>query len=153
LACALNLEAKLRETLLDGIPAMDLIKRIEGTSNIQGDRIFAWVDKDMPNLVEKEIDRNRDSFDKIPEWANKMNHKGFPISFKQRVPFGSLQLSFASQPVNGLLAADIDIDLYYGLGHIGEVFRNQVTDNPTDPFTVYTQLFDQRLFPLYLMMV
>jgi hypothetical protein len=91
-----------------------------------------------------------DSFFDVPAFANEVFHQGFPVSFKQKVPFGSLQLSFAEKPDNdGLLRADIDIDLFTDIGHFGEVLRNIITRKETDPYTVYVQLFDQDIFPLY----
>jgi len=47
--------------------------------------------------------------------------------------------------------SDVDIDLFTDIGHLGEVVRNRLTSVPTDPYTVYVQLFDQRIFPLYVM--
>ena len=49
----------------------------------------------------------------------------------------------------GLLSADIDIDLLTDIGHFGEVIKNKITKLKTDPFTVYTLLFDQGIRPLY----
>jgi len=60
-----------------------------------------------------------------------------------------LQLSFAKKSENGLLAADIDIDLLTDIGHFGEVIKNKITKMKTDPFTVYGLLFDQGIRPLY----
>ncbi len=156
IAGALNLEAKLRNTTLAGTRASDFIRRIggpdrEGPNAIAQDRIYALVDKEMPEKVRREVAQSQTFFE-LPEWANELFHEGYPVSFKQRVPFGSLQLSFGSKPADGdLLPADIDIDLFTDIGHLGEVVRNELTGVPTDPFTVYVQLFDQRIFPLYLL--
>src|SRR5262249_55577733 len=151
IAGALNIEAKLRNTLLNGTPGIELIRQIEGVDGIRQDRILAKVDQGMPQRVRAEIEES-DSFFQVPPFANEVFHKGFPISFKQKVPFGSLQLSFAENPENdGLLKADIDIDLFTDIGHFGEVLRNIITKQETDPYTVYVQLFDQGIFPLYLL--
>lgn len=150
IAAALNIEAKLRNTPLEDTAGVEFLRKIDSLENILPDRFYAHVEKTMPEGVKKEI-RKSDSFELLPEWANKLNHEGFPISFKQRIPLGSLQLSFAADPVDDLLAADIDIDLFYGISHFGEVLRNKLTENKTDPFTVYVQLFDQRIFPLYVL--
>lgn len=147
-AAALNIEAKLRNTMLRGSPAGERIGSIEGAGSLHPDRILAKVDPVLPELVRQETAAAQ-SFFQVPEWANEMFHRGFPFSFKERIPFGSLQLSFAENPVNGLLDADIDIDLFTDIGHLGEVIRNKLTRQKTDPYTVYVQLFDQRIFPLY----
>jgi hypothetical protein len=150
IAGTLNLEAKLRSTILAGKAAVEFLKRIDGSSGLNQDRILVKVDPNMPASVRSEINTSR-SFLELMEWENEIFHAGYPLSFKQRVPFGSLQLSFAKEPSGDLLSADIDIDLYTDVGHFGEVIRNRVTKQKTDPFTVYVQLFDQRIFPLYLL--
>lgn len=150
IAGALNIEAKLRETKLTSIPAVSFVKKIERSEDIRQDRLYVEVAPDMPDQVRQEI-RERGTFTELAEWANELWHEGYPVSFKQRVPFGSLQLSFAEKPVNGLLRADIDIDLFTDIGHLGEVLRNKLTTQKTDPYTVYVQLFDQRIFPSYLL--
>ena len=151
IAGALNVEAKLRKTMLAGTPAVDRVARIggpgnEGTAALNQDRIFASVDPTMPDLVRQE----GNAFLELLEFENELFHAGYPVSFKQRVSFGSLQLSFAKQPGdNNLLAADIDIDLFTDIGHFGEVIKNHITKTKTDPFTVYRLLFDQGIAPLY----
>lgn len=148
-AAALNIEAKLRATKLGGFEAVEYVKKISSVNDIHQDRIFCRVKPEMVEDVRFEIRENK-TFQEVPEWANELFHAGFPISFKQRIPFGSLQLSFAREPDNdGLLDADIDIDLLTDVGHFGEVLRNKLTGQKTDSYTVYVQLFDQRIFPLY----
>lgn len=135
---------------------MQFVKTIGGPEHkgkeaIRQDRLYAWVDPGMPEQVRAEIEASH-TFHELPEWANEMFHAGYPVSFKQRVPFGSLQLSFAERPeTDGLLAADIDIDLFTDIGHFGEVLKNRITRQKTDPYTVYVQLFHQSIFPLYVL--
>jgi len=154
IAGALNIEAKLRQTTLAGVPAVQFIRRVggpdhEGKNALHQDRLYAWVDSAMPEKVRAEVAASG-AFMELPEWGNEVFHAGYPLSFKQRLPFGSLQLSFAQSPgPDGLLAADIDIDLFTDIGHLGEVVRNKITRQKTDPYTVYVQLFDQKIFPLY----
>ena len=153
IAAALNIEAKLRNTKILAEPAVNFVKMVRALEEVQQDRIYASVDPNMPGQVRNEAEQNH-SFTELAEWANEVFHEGYPVSFKQRVQFGSLQLSFAEKPkTDGLLAADIDIDLYTDIGHFGEVVRNKFTNQATDPFTVYVQLFDQRIFPLYVLKV
>ncbi|MBI3683625.1 MAG: hypothetical protein HY235_24885 [Acidobacteria bacterium] len=154
IAGALNIEAKLRNTALANTPAVRSVRRIGSTEEtgvqaLHQDRVFAWVDPGMPDQVRAEVDLNR-SFIELPDFANEAFHRGYPVSFKQQVPFGSLQLSFARLPGdNALLAADIDIDLFTDIGHFGEVLTNHILSRKTDPYTVYTMLFDQGIEPLY----
>lgn len=158
IAGALNIEAKLRNTTLAGAPAVQSLRRIgspdpliAGTAALRQDRIFVFTDPAMPDQVRQDIDQtDGKSFVELLEFENEVFHKGFPVSFKQRVSFGSLQLSFASKAGdNNLLAADIDIDLLTDVGHFGEVMQNFLLQQKTDPFTVYRLLFDQGITPLY----
>ncbi len=156
IAGALNIEAKLRATPLAARPAIDFLARIgspedSGTDALRQDRILCWVDPAMAEAVRREIEQSDPkSFHELAEFENEIFHAGYPVSFKQRVPFASLQLSFAARPGdNNLLAADIDIDLYTDIGHFGEVLRNHLLRSRTDPYTVYRMLFDQGIEPLY----
>ena len=148
LAAVLNIEAKLRATALKQGKAVDYVRRIKNLECCQRDRIKAEVAPDMPGQV-----RGLKSFTELNEDLNELNHKGFPVSFKEKVAFCSLQLSFAKKAQDELLSADIDIDLLTDIGHFGEVIRNKVTKMKTDPFTVYTLLFDQGIRPLYTLKV
>lgn len=147
--CAtLNIEAKLRATALKRGQAVEYIRAIKTLEALEPDRIKADVAEDMPSNV-----RGLKTFTKLNEDFNELNHKGFPISFKEKVAFCSLQLSFARRSENGVLAADIDIDLLTDIGHFGEVVKNKITKMKTDPFTVYVLLFDQGIRPLYTLKV
>jgi hypothetical protein len=56
-----------------------------------------------------------------------MNHKGFPVSFKEKSRILQSAAIFAKKAENGQLASDIDIDLLTDIGHFGEVIRNKTT--------------------------
>jgi hypothetical protein len=143
IAGSLNLEAKLRNTTLMGASALEFLKRIDGTGDILQDRIYAWFD---PTLVE--MLKASTLFSKTP-FDNEGDHPGFPISYRQRADYASMQFSLAKEEVEGLLESDVDIDLYpLGIGHLTEVLRNKLKGR-TDPFTVYTLLFSQNISPLY----
>jgi hypothetical protein len=144
MAAILNIEAKLRATALKQGKAVDYVRVIRSLGCCECDRIKAEVAADMPAQV-----RGLMTFGELNEDLNELNHKGFPVSFKEKVAFASLQLSFARKAQDGLLSADIDIDLLTDIGHFGEVIRNKVTKMKTDPFTVYNLLFDQGIRPLY----
>lgn len=148
MAALLNIEAKLRATALKEGRAVDYIRRIKNLDCCERDRLKAEVASTMPANV-----RDLKTFSELNEDFNEMNHKGFPTSFKEKVTFCSLQLSFAKKNIDELLAADIDIDLLTDVGHFAEVIKNKVTKVKTDPFNVYALLFDQRISPLYTLKV
>ena len=144
LACALNIEAKLRNTRVLETPAMEFVRVIEGLKGIRRDRIHAKVHASMIEKLRIDVDLGG-AFVEVPTRADV-----FPISFKQRVPFGSLQLSFSGKQDGDFLDAEINIDLSADLGQFGEFLRNMISQQKSDPFTVYRHLFDQRIFPHYL---
>jgi hypothetical protein len=144
MAAVLNIEAKLRATPLKQGKAVDFVRRFKNLDGCERDRIKAEVASDMPAQV-----RGLKTFGELSEDLNELNHRGFPVSFKEKVAFCSLQLSFARKAQAGLISADIDIDLLTDIGHFGEVIRNRITRLKTDPFTVYVLLFDQGIRPLY----
>jgi hypothetical protein len=148
MATLLNIEAKLRATSLKQGSAVDFIRSIDNLDSCERDRIKARVADNMPTNV-----RGLKTFNELSEDLNELNHKGFPVSFKEKVAFCSLQLSFAKKGENGQLSSDIDIDLLTDIGHFGEVIKNKITKLKTDPFTVYVLLFDQGIRPLYTLKV
>lgn len=148
MASILNIEAKLRATALKHGKAVDYVQVIKNLDCCERDRIKAEVAAEMPAQV-----RGLKTFNELNEDLNELNHKGFPVSFKEKVAFASLQFSFAKRSQAGLLSADIDIDLLTDIGHFGEVIKNKITKMKTDPFTVYNLLFDQGIRPLYTLKV
>lgn len=148
MATLLNIEAKLRATALKQGQAVDSIRLFANADSLERDRFKVQVTEDMPGKV-----RGLKTFSELNPDLNELNHKGFPVSFKEKVAFCSLQLSFAKKAENGLLAADIDIDLLTDIGHFGEVIKNKITKMKTDPFTIYVLLFDQGIRPLYTLKV
>jgi hypothetical protein len=148
MATLLNIEAKLRATALKEGNAVDFIRTIASLDSCERDRLKASVGEKMASNV-----RGLKTFSELNEDLNELNHKGFPISFKEKVAFCSLQLSFAKKGENGQIASDIDIDLLTDIGHFGEVIKNKITKLKTDPFTIYVLLFDQGIRPLYTLKV
>jgi hypothetical protein len=88
----LNIEAKLRATSLKQGNAVDFIRSIDNLDCCERDRIKANVAENMPANV-----RGLKIFNELNEDLNELNHKGFPVSFKEKVAFCSLQLSFAKK--------------------------------------------------------
>jgi hypothetical protein len=148
MAALLNIEAKLRATPLKSGQAIDYIRLFKNADSCQRDRIKVDVEETMPSNV-----RGLKGFTELNSDLNEMNHKGFPVSFKEKIAFCSLQLSFAKKAENGALSADIDIDLLTDIGHFGEVIKNKITKMKTDPYTIYGLLFDQGIRPLYTLKV
>lgn len=148
MATLLNIEAKLRATPLKQGNAVDFIRLIDTLDSLERDRLKAGVAENMPANV-----RGLKTFSELNEDFNELSHKGFPVSFKEKVAFCSLQLSFAKKGENGQLHSDIDIDLLTDIGHFGEVIKNKITKMKTDPFTIYVLLFDQGIRPLYTLKV
>jgi len=148
MATLLNIEAKLRATSLKQGNAVDFIRSIDNVNSLERDRLKAGVAENMPVNV-----RGLKTFSELSEDLNELNHKGFPVSFKEKVAFCSLQLSFAKKGENSQLASDVDIDLLTDIGHFGEVIKNKITKMKTDPFTIYVLLFDQGIRPLYTLKV
>ena len=112
-----------------------------------GDRCFvevpgALIDQ-MPELVDGDFFRAvNGSLHEAPE--------GFLAagSFKTLDAFGNLQLTFFR---NGTQCrADVDIDDAAGIGHVFQVLRNHITDEPTHPFNIHQILIaHQHLDPGY----
>jgi len=148
MATLLNIEGKLRATALKQGQAVDFIQQFKNVASCEPDRIKVDVKQDMPTNV-----RGLKTFTELSPDLNELNHKGFPVSFKQKVAFCSLQLSFAKTAENGLFASDIDIDLLTDIGHFGEVIKNKILKTKTDPFSIYVLLFDQGIRPLYTLKV
>ncbi len=148
IASLLNIEAKLRAQSLRLGSGGSYVKLVEKIECCERDRIKVFVKPQMPAHVAE-----MDTFSELNEDLNELNHAGFPVSYKEKVPFGSLQLSFAKTAVTKGLEADIDIDLFTDIGHFGEVVKNKITKTKTDPFSIYVQLFDQNVRPLYTLKV
>jgi hypothetical protein len=69
-------------------------------------------------------------------------------SFKTLDAFGNLQLTFFKHGAQ--CRADVDIDDAAGIGHVFQVLRNHVTDEPTHPFNIHQILIaHQHLDPGY----
>jgi hypothetical protein len=112
-----------------------------------GDRCFVEVPRalieQMPTLVDD------DSFRRV----NGALHEppaGLVAagSFKTLDAFGNLQLTFFQNDRE--CRADVDIDDAAGIGHVFQVVRNRLTDEPTHPFNIHQILIaHQHLDPGY----
>lgn len=152
----LNLESKLRETLLDGTPALDFV---QGIQRVKRDRVYLLMREETKARVGRLPEFGRANGHGVPE--DDPDLPGHPDSWKHtRFDEGNVQLSFShdtvpvttagSFPVN-CYSVDVDIDLARGLGHAAEYLRNNVFEpgHKTDQRDVYALLFAQGILPVY----
>lgn len=148
----LNIEAKLRETSIDGSPLMSFVR---GVSQVAVDRVFLRFDPGLKARMAR-----------ATEFASAPGHAApkrlpdlpdHPDSWKHvRFAEGNIQLSFSkdasaagmSSPVH---SADVDIDLGRGLAHAKEWLENNVfrPGHKTNQALVYAQLYAQGILPRY----
>jgi hypothetical protein len=152
----LNLEAKLRATLVDGVSLLSFVERVH---HVAVDRAFLFM-----RAAAKEAVRLSRDFASAPGHDAPKDPVGLPDhpdSFKHtRFGEGNVQLSFSKDAVaiaggggaNVLChSVDVDIDLARGLQHVVEFLENNVfkPGKKTDPTLVYALLFNQGIKPLY----
>ena len=150
----LNIDAKLRETRINGA---SLLSFVQGLEHVAVDRLFLLTRPELKQLVKSSS-----------EFASAPGHnapKNVPVplpahpeSWKHtRFGAGNLQLSFAknSQPLPGNAAklafsVDADIDLERGLLHVAEFLDNKIhPSKKTNQTLVYALLFSQGIIPDY----
>ena len=149
----LNIEAKLRETSIDGSPLMSFVR---GVSHVAVDRVFVRFDPGLKARMARAI-----------EFAGAPGHAApkrlpdlpdHPDSWKHvRFAEGNIQLSFSKDAgsvagVPSLVhSADVDIDLGRGLAHAKEWLENNVfrPGHKTNQALVYAQLYAQGILPRY----
>ena len=151
----LNIEAKLRETIIDGAPLMSFVR---GVSHVAVDRLFLLFDSGLKGRMPRAIDfagaPGHDAPKNLPDLPD------HPDSWKHtRFAEGNVQLSFAGDaaPFSGggteslVHSADVDIDLGRGLAHAKEWLENNVfrPGHKTSQALVYAQLYTQGILPQY----
>ena len=151
----LNIEAKLRETVIDGAP---LISFVRGVRHVAVDRAFLLFDSALKPRMQRAIDfAGAAGHDAPKEPAGLPDH---PDSWKHtRFAEGNIQLSFSADAVpfpgggSASLAhsADVDIDLGRGLAHAKEWLENNVfrPGHKTNQALVYALLYAQGILPKY----
>ena len=117
----LNIEAKLRETIVDGLPLLSFVR---GIRHVAVDRVFLLFDAALKPRMNRAIDfAGAAGHDAPEEPAGLPDH---PDSWKHtRFAEGNIQLSFSADagPLPGggaatlVHSADVDIDLGRGLAH------------------------------------
>ena len=151
----LNIEAKLRETIIDGTP---LIAFVRGIRHVAVDRVFLFFDSSLKPRMAPALDFAGAAGHRAPEEpAGLPDH---PDSWKHtRFAEGNVQLSFSAEaiPLAGAGAstlvhsADVDIDLGRGLAHAKEWLENNVfrPGHKTNQALVYALLYAQGILPTY----
>lgn len=150
----LNIDAKLRETRINGA---SLLSFVQGLEHVAVDRLFLLMRPELKPLVKSSS-----------EFASAPGHKAptnvplplpaHPASWKHtRFGAGNLQLSFAKEatPLPGnatelAFSVDADIDLERGLLHVAEFLENKIhPSKKTNQTLVYALLFSQGIIPDY----
>lgn len=151
----LNIEAKLRETVIDGAPLMSFVR---GVRHVAVDRLFLLFDSALKPRMARAVD-----FAGAPGHGAPTEPAGLPDhpdSWKHtRFAEGNVQLSFSADavPLPGagtaslVHSADVDIDLGRGLAHAKEWLENNVfkPGHKTSQALVYAQLYAQGILPQY----
>ena len=150
----LNIEAKLRETFVDGTSVLSFVKAVR---HVAADRVFLLVDASLKDRLARAGDFAGAPGHDAPRIPAGM--PAHPDSWKhRRFAEGNVQLSFSAEaiPPPGDLAApvhsvDADIDLGRGLAHVVEYLDNNVIrrGQKTDQALIYGLLYAQRILPLY----
>ena len=150
----LNIEAKLRETVIDGAPLMSFVR---GVRHVAVDRVFLLFDAGLKARMPRASD-----FAGAP--GHPARRRRFPIcpahpdSWKHtRFAEGNVQLSFSKDamplpggdPASLVHSADVDIDLGRGLAHAKEWLENNVfrPGHKTNQALVYALLYAQGILP------
>ena len=153
----LNIESKLRETVIDGAPLMSFVR---GVRHVAVDRAFLLFDAALKPRMGRAVD-----FAGAPGHGAPQEPAGLPDhpdSWKHaRFAEGNVQLSFSADagPLPGggaaslVHSADVDIDLGRGLAHAKEWLENNVfrPGHKTSQALVYAQLYAQGILPQYVL--
>jgi hypothetical protein len=149
----LNIEAKLRETKLNGI---SLVSFVEAVRLVDVDRLFLFMRSELKDAVE-----NSPHFASAPGHGAPINTPvvlpPHPDSWKhRRFGAGNVQLSFSktAEPLPGnadkqVFSVDVDLDLAKGIGHVVEFLDNHFSKKKTDQTLIYALLFSQGITPDY----
>jgi len=151
----LNIEAKLRETVLDGIPLLGLVR---GVRHVAVDRVFLFFDAGLKARLPRSSEFAAAPGHPAP--GNLADLPAHPDSWKHiRFAEGNVQLSFSKEamalpggdPASLVHSADVDIDLGRGLAHAQEWLVNNVflPGHKTNQALVYALLYAQGILPRY----
>ena len=149
----LNVEAKLRETIIDGAPIISFVRAVR---HVAVDRVFVAFDAGLKARMQPSSEFAAAPGHGAPKGLNLPAH---PDSWKHtRFATGNVQLSFSAEaaPLDGdgaslVHSADVDIDLGRGLAHAKEWLENHVfrPGHKTNQSLVYGLLYTQGILPRY----
>ncbi|MGH9173090.1 MAG: hypothetical protein ACRD1H_01965, partial [Vicinamibacterales bacterium] len=149
----LNIEAKLRETYVEGASVLSFVKFVR---HVAVDRLFLRVDASLKDRLARAADFAGAPGHAAP--ASLADVPAHPDSWKhRRFAEGNVQLSFSRETLafedgqGPLHSVDADIDLRKGLAHVAEWLENNVfrPGHTTNQALVYAMLYAQRILPLY----
>jgi len=150
-----NIEAKLRETVIDGSALLSFVRAVR---HVAVDRVYVLFDAALKARMPRAAE-----FAGAPGHAapgNLPHLPAHPDSWKHtRFAEGNIQLSFSKEavaisgggPASLVHSADVDIDLGRGLAHAKEWLRNNVfrPGDKTNQALVYALLYAQGILPTY----
>lgn len=143
----LNIYAKSQNEVLEG--ASSVFTFVDRIVDFRPQRIFAFVERRLLDLVRARRDRFHDVLGTMHDFPNGFNRIENDGSFKTRESAGNLQVTFAENAA-GELMADIDIDDHQGVQHIFDVLNHKITGRNTNPFNIHQVLiFVQGIDPGY----
>jgi hypothetical protein len=156
MAC-LNIESKLRETVLDGTPLLTFVR---GVHHVAVDRAFVFFDPALKARMPPSKDFAGAPGHGAP--GNLPDLPAHPDSWKHtKYAEGNVQLSFSKETMRlpggdaaALVhSADVDIDLGRGLAHAHEWLVNNVfkPGHKTNQSLVYGLLYAQGILPRYVL--
>jgi hypothetical protein len=148
----LNIEAKLRDTRVDGAPLLSFVR---GVRHVAPDRVFLFFEGSLKERIGRTADFAGAPGHRAP--TSPPDLPAHPDSWKhRRFAEGNVQLSFSRDTAVGagntlLHSADVDIDLGQGLAHVVEWLENNVfrPGHKTNQALVYGLLYDQNILPDY----
>jgi hypothetical protein len=151
----LNIEAKLRETVIDGAPLLSFVRAVR---HVAVDRLFLLFDAGLKARMPRAIDFASAPGHGVPGAFPDL--PAHPDSWKHtRFAEGNVQLSFsehavpfpAGGPASLVHSADVDIDLGRGLAHAKEWLENNVfrPGHKTNQALIYALLYSQGIIPRY----
>jgi hypothetical protein len=151
----LNIEAKLRETQVNGAP---LLTFVEGLRHVEVDRLFLFLRSGLKQIIEASSEFVSAPGHPAPD-DTPVALPSHPDSWKhRRFGAGNVQLSFSKAAEalpggsgNQVFSVDADVDLERGLGHVFEWLDNHALHpgKKTDQSQVYALLFSQGIIPDY----
>lgn len=149
-ATLFNLHAKMAQDQVKSKPMISYVERIalELLDAKKPERIYATVSDALLDGLRKQLDVYEPvngSMHNFPSGWERIDKKG---SFKSRDAAGNIQLTFAQNDKQALLA-DIDLDDHSGVQHAADVLKHKITGKDTDPFNIHEILvaFQPALIP------